>query len=93
MQSGPMGALERALGEAREARDLSRAESERDAFLAIERVREIADHLRSSIQRVTDLEAGLQASRRAGLNGAQSGSPVSGPGQCPGAQTLSKRAG
>jgi chromosome segregation ATPase len=60
---GQMEALQRAVSEARE--DCNRAEAgpDQEAFQAIERIREIADHLRSSDQRISDLEAGLQATR------------------------------
>jgi hypothetical protein len=58
-----MAALERALSDAREERDRSNVALDQEAFHAIEHVREIADHLRASEQRISDLEAGLQATR------------------------------
>jgi chromosome segregation ATPase len=61
VQLGRMEALQRAISDAREERDRSKTGLDQGAFQAIERVREIADHLRASDQRVGDLEAGLQA--------------------------------
>jgi hypothetical protein len=58
-----MEGLQRALSEAREGRDRSNAGLDHEAFRAIERVREIADHLRAADQRIADLEAGLHATR------------------------------
>ena len=46
-----------------EERGRSKTGFDQGAFEAIERVREIADHLRASDQRIRDLEAGLQAMR------------------------------
>jgi hypothetical protein len=51
-----MKALHRAVSAAREQRERGQAEREQESFEAIERVREIADRLRVSEQRVTDLE-------------------------------------
>jgi hypothetical protein len=55
--------LQRALSDPRDERDRSNAGRDHEAFRAIERVREIADHLRAADQRISDLEAGLQATR------------------------------
>ena len=56
-----MEALHRALSVAREEPDRSKAERDKEACDAIERVREIADHLRASDQRISELQTGLQA--------------------------------
>jgi hypothetical protein len=58
-----MEALHRAVSAAREEREHPRADREQESFQSIERVREFADRLRVSEQRITDLEAGLQAER------------------------------
>ena len=60
---GQMEALHRALSDAREEPDRSKAGLDQEAFQAIERVREIADHVRASDHRISDLETGLQATR------------------------------
>jgi hypothetical protein len=58
-----MEALHRALSDAREEPDRSKTERDQEACHAIDRVREIADHLRASDQRISDLETGLQVNR------------------------------
>src|SRR3954464_9644609 len=61
--SSQLEALRRALSSAEEEGRLSPAERERKTSDAIDRVREVADYLRASDERLGDLQAGLEAIR------------------------------
>ena len=61
--SSQLEALRRALGSAQDDLERSPAEREQQTSNAIDRVREVADYLRASDERIGDLQAGLEAIR------------------------------
>jgi chromosome segregation ATPase len=61
--SNQLEALRRALGSAQEELKRSPAERQQQTSDSIDRIREVADYLRASDERIGDLQAGLEAIR------------------------------